>query len=233
MHALVVADGDVAEAGALDSAWPGWSDGVSLVVAADGGLRNAHRLGLAPDILVGDLDSLDPGAVAAAERAGTPVLRSPVDKDETDTELALLEAIRRGATRITVLGALGGSRVDHELANVWLLAHPGLEGATVLLLDARSRVSLARAPGPTGQPVVVDLPGPVGSLVSLFPVGGDADGITTRGLRYPLHGESLRTGPARGQSNVRTASDAGLTLARGRLLVVETASAVTGLSSGS
>ena len=64
------------------------------------------------------------------------MLRAAPDKDESDMELAVLEAVRRGATRITVLGALGGPRVDHALANVWLLAHPGLAGVEVTLLDA-------------------------------------------------------------------------------------------------
>jgi thiamine pyrophosphokinase len=222
-HVLVVADGDVGERAALDRAWPGWSTGIAAVIAADGGLVRARALGMTPDVLIGDLDSLAPAEVEAAEAAGIRVLRANVDKDESDTELALLEAIRRGATRVTVLGAFGGPRLDHALANVWLLAHSALAGTDVTLLDARWRARLVSAPGPDGAPVERPLPGPVGGLVSLLPQGGDASGITTRGLRYPLRGEPLLVGPARGLSNVRTAPDASVTVGAGRLLVVETA----------
>src|SRR4051812_7298527 len=222
-HVLVVADGDVPESGAeLEAAWPGWSEGVVAVVAADGGLTRATHLGLAPDVLVGDLDSIAADELAAAVAAGIEVMRARVDKDESDTELALLEAVRRGATRITVLGAFGGPRLDHALANVRLLAHPALAGMEVTLLDARWRARLVTAPGPGGAPVERRLPGPIGALVSLLPHDGDARGITTRGLRYPLDDEPLLVGPARGLSNVRTTPDASVTLREGRLLVIET-----------
>lgn len=191
-----------------------------MIIAADSGWSGAQALGLQPGLLVGDLDSLDPEAVAAAA-ASVPVLRHRADKDESDTELALLEAVRRGATRVTVLGALGGPRLDHALANVWLLAHPALAGTRVVLLDAQVRVTLLSAPDGMGDPVTHALPGPSGAPVSLLPLGGDAEGITTRGLRYPLADEPLRTGPARGLSNVRLAADAAVTLRRGSLLIVE------------
>jgi thiamine pyrophosphokinase len=231
-HAIVVADGDVPPRAVLDAAWPGWDVGSSEVLAADGGFARALALGLEPALLVGDMDSLAPGLLAAAETAGTAVLPASTDKDESDTELAVLEAVRRGAASVTVLGALGGPRVDHALANVWLLAHPGLNGVDVTLLDARSRVVLVSAPGPDEAPVRRRLPGPIGAIVSLLPLGGDASGITTDGLRYPLHDEPLVIGPARGLSNVREAPDAAVTVRRGRLLVVESASTTGRLSSG-
>jgi thiamine pyrophosphokinase len=217
---------------ALDRAWPGWDAGVAAVIAADGGLVRARAADLRVDVLVGDLDSLAPELAAAAEAEGLDILRARVDKDESDAELALLEAVRRGATRVTVLGAFGGPRLDHALANLWLLAHPGLAGIDVVLLDAGSRATLVTAPSASGAPVQRPLPGPVGATVSLLPLGGDVAGITTAGLRYPLRDEALRTGPARGLSNVRVAADAALTVRDGRLLVVETAFPATGLDSG-
>ncbi len=222
-HALVVADGDVPVRVALDAAWPGWDAGVADIVAADGGLARARELGLRPDVLVGDLDSLDPVLLAAAEAGGVPVRRARHDKDESDTELALLEAVARGATRVTVLGAFGGPRLDHALANVWLLAHPALATADIVLLDAGSRVLLIRAPGPDGGAVTRALPGPDGATITLLPFGGDVAGITTLGLAYPLRDELLTVGPARGLSNIRTSADAAVTVRAGRLLVIETA----------
>ena len=230
-HALVVADGDVPARAVLDAAWPGWDAGVVDVVAADGGLARARALGLRPDVLVGDLDSLAPALLAAAEADGIPIRRARADKDESDTELALLEAIARGATRVTVLGAFGGPRLDHALANLWLLAHPALAATAVVLLDAGSRVLLVQAPGPDGGPVTRALPGPGGATITLLPFGGDVAGITTRGLAYPLRDEPLTIGPSRGLSNVRESADAAVTVRSGRLLVVETALAPARLSS--
>jgi len=214
-HALVLADGTVEPAADLDAAWPGWSDGIDLVVAADGGARHATALGLRIDRWVGDGDSIAADDLERLADEGVRIERAPVDKDETDAELALLAAIEADPRRITILGALGGSRLDHELGNIWLLAHPALDGRDVRLLGAGSRIRLA-------GPGRVDLAGRVGDLVSLLPFGGDVLGIATDGLRYPLRDEPLRIGPSRGLSNVREAAEAGLTVGSGRLLVVET-----------
>jgi thiamine pyrophosphokinase len=214
-HALVLADGRVDPPDALERSWPGWSDGIELVVAADGGARQAALLGRRIDRWVGDGDSIDPDELDRLAAAGVRIDRAPVDKDETDTELAVLAALAADPGRITILGALGGARLDHELGNVWLLAHPDLAGRDAVLLDARTRIRLA-GPGP------VDLGGAVGDLVSLLPFDGDAHDVTTHGLRYPLAGEPLRAGPSRGLSNVRDDPKARLLIGSGRLLVVET-----------
>jgi thiamine pyrophosphokinase len=135
----------------------------------------------------------------------------------------VLAALARRASAITIVGALGGDRLDHALANIALLAHPALRGTPCVLLDARARVRLLEAPGPDERPIDVPLPGPVGTTVSLLPFDAAVAGVTTRGLAYPLADEPLPLGPARGVSNVRTDPDAGLTLRAGRLLVVESA----------
>ena len=222
-HVLVVADGDVPSRAALDAAWPGWDEAIVGVIAADGGLARVRAIGMEPTLLVGDLDSLDPTLIAAAEASSLPIRRSAAAKDESDAELAMLAAVSEGATRVTVLGAFGGSRLDHALANVWLLAHPALHGIEVALLDARTRASLLSAPGPGGAPVRRSLPGRPGAIVTLLPFGGDVSGVTTEDLRYPLRDEPLLAGPARGLSNVREGTDAAVTVRRGRLLVIEIA----------
>jgi thiamine pyrophosphokinase len=215
-RALVLADGEPATRRGLDAAWPGWSDGPSIVVAADGGARLAGELGLSIDLWVGDGDSLGPAELDELRAAGVPVELHPADKDESDTELAVLASVARGATDVTILGGLGGSRIDHALANVALLAHPSLARCAARILDDRSRVSLVTGPGRA------ELHGRAGDLVSLLPLGGDVDGVTTAGLRFPLANERLTAGPARGLSNVRLEPVARVSVARGRLLVVET-----------
>ncbi len=219
-RALVVADGDVPDRAALDRAWPGWAD-VDVVIAADGGAVRAERLGLTIDLVIGDRDSLSDADLARMEARGIPVRRLPAAKDESDTEIAVLAALAKGAGRVTIVGSLGGPRFDHTLANVGLLALPAL-GGNGELIDDRTRITLLEAPGPEGRPVRRSLSGPIGELVSLLPVLGDVDGVTTEGLEYPLRDEPLSAGPARGLSNVRIAPDAAVTLRRGRLLIIET-----------
>jgi thiamine pyrophosphokinase len=214
--AIVLADGDAPDRATLDASWPGWADGVTLVVAADGGARHAGRLGLRIDRWVGDGDSIARGDLEALRAAGVPVDLVPAAKEETDTELALRTAVAEGAERVTILGATGGERFDHALANVALLAHPALGARPAALLDAGSRVRLVRGPG------ALDLVGRVGDLVSLIPMGDDAAGVRTHALEYPLDGETLPLGVARGVSNVRLRERASVSLERGAILVVET-----------
>ncbi|MFH1084717.1 MAG: thiamine diphosphokinase, partial [Chloroflexota bacterium] len=170
-------------------------------------------MGHAPHLLVGDLDSISPAALQALAAAGCQVVRHRPDKEETDAELALLAARARGATHITLLGATGG-RIDHELANVQLLAMPQLQGIHVAIYDGLSWLWLAEG--------LAEIRGAVGDLVSLIPWGGDVEDIVTEGLRYPLRHEALALGPARGVSNLLTQPLARVTWARGRLLIVHT-----------
>jgi thiamine pyrophosphokinase len=220
MVALILADGDVPPRSDLDLAWPGWADGIEFIVAADGGARHAAALGVAIDLWVGDGDSIAEDALAALEAAGVPLQRSPRHKDESDTELAITAALLLGHESVLILGALGG-RVDHALANIGLLAMPELAGKDATILDGRSRTVLIRAAGSDGAPVERLLPGRPGDLVSLLPVGPGVEGVTTRGLAFPLVDEPLPAGRTRGLSNVRLSSDAAVIVRRGLLLVVE------------
>lgn len=219
LHAVLVGDGDVPSRAALDEAWPAWDEGAGLVVAADGGAIKALAAGRRPDLVVGDADSLGSAGLAAIRAAGIPVALVDAAKDESDLEIAVLAAVARGATRLTLLGALGGSRFDHSLANTGLLAHPALGGRQVVLLDATTRVRLIDA---SSADAAADLSGRPGDLVSLLPFGADAHGVTTDGLLYTLRDEPLHVGPARGLSNVRTGPLARVSLRSGRLLVIET-----------
>jgi thiamine pyrophosphokinase len=207
----------------LDRAWPRWSHGLDFVVAADGGVRHGDALGLRINVWVGDGDSVDPADLAALDAAGTEVRRVPTEKDQTDTELAVGRAIDIGVKRLVILGALGGSRLDHGLANVGLLWSPRLYGVEAVLYDDRAtRISLIAAPDIAGLPVERSFTGRVGDLVTLLPIGGPARRVTTANLRYPLAGEDLEAGRTRGVSNVRTAVVARVGLESGRLLVIET-----------
>jgi thiamine pyrophosphokinase len=222
MQVIVLADGAVGPRAAIDAAWPGWLEPGARVIAADGGARHAGPLGLQIDRWVGDGDSLGAAGIRDLEATGVPIELSRPDKDESDTELAVLAARAMGATQLTVLGALGGPRVDHALANLGLLSMPELEPLGVRLVAVDARVRRLLAPAVDGGPARLDLAGRVGDLVSLLPVGADAEGVTTHGLAYRLEDEPLLAGRTRGLSNIRELAEAAVVLRRGQLLVIET-----------
>jgi thiamine pyrophosphokinase len=227
-RALVVANGDVPPRARLDLNWPGWDEGVALVVAADGGARQAARLGLRPDVVVGDADSIEPAVLEGLEAAGARVRLLPTAKDASDTELAVAEARAAGAKAVTIVGALGGLRFDHALANVLLATGHRYAELELTLLDGTTRIRCLRA-NAGGGPGELVLTGRAGDLVSLFPVG-TAVGVTTQGLQYPLSGEALPAGTSRGLSNVRLAATAWVRLDEGTLLIVETTDLGSGTS---
>jgi thiamine pyrophosphokinase len=187
----------------------------AYVVAADSGVHLADGLGLHVDCVVGDMDSADPAAVDAAERAGATIERHPAEKDATDLELALLAAQRHGVDRVVIVGGAGG-RLDHFLANVALLASPRFVELGIEARFGDARVRVARGGGPP-----VEIEGSPGDLVTLLPAGGSARGVTTKGLQYPLHGDDLPLGTSRGVSNVIVDAPASVALDDGTLLVVQ------------
>ncbi len=221
MVALILADGDAPTRARLDEVWPGWDGGIDLVIAADGGARHAETLGVTIDRWVGDGDSIGDEDLAALAARGIPIERSRPDKDESDTELAIRAALARDRSGVVIVGALGGPRFDHSLANIGLLAMPELAGRTATILDGSSRIRLIQAPGPDGLPVHCQLDGRPGDHVSLLPMGGPAEGVTTNGLVYPLATEPLLPGAARGLSNVRADARASVSVEQGQLLVIE------------
>src|SRR5581483_3457101 len=183
-----------------------------FVIAADSGLDHAHSLGIHTDLLVGDLDSVDPDLLRAARDDGTQVEHHPVAKDATDLELALEAARARGAHRVTVVGGTGG-RLDHLLANALLLAAPRFADLAIDALLPPARLTVVRG--------ARTLTGRVGERCTLLPAGGPADGVTTSGLRYPLRGEPPSPGTTRGVSNVFVEPTATVAVRAGVLLAVQ------------
>ena len=193
-----------------------WLNEADLVVAADSGAAWLATIGRRPDAVVGDLDSVDPELVRGLEADGVVVERHPIDKDSSDCELALAYVLRQGADRVVLLGAIGGDRLDHELANLLLLGGPPSPDRELRIVRGSTCL---RALYP-GKPLTIEAR--PGSLVSLLPIGGDADGVETSGLRYPLRDEPLPMGSTRGLSNVVVAEPASVQLRAGTLLVIET-----------
>jgi thiamine pyrophosphokinase len=190
-----------------------------VVIAADGGSTLAARLGLTPDLVIGDLDSSDPALLLQLEAQGIRFERFRHEtKVETDTELAALAALAWQPDTVIVLGGVGG-RLDHSLANLLLLSHPQLAGHDVRVVDGRQAALLAK-PGRWNA-----LPAAEGDTVSLLPVGGDVEGVGTKDLLYPLHDETLLVGRGRGVSNEVTGPGPSVYYRSGLLLAVVVGSA--------
>ncbi len=204
MRAAIVANGNLRGDNRLQHLW-GAAD---LRIAADGGARNArHQLGLPPQVVVGDLDSLDPHTRAWLGDFRVEFVEHPAAKDETDLELALMLARERGADAITLLGALGG-RIDQSAANILLLSRmPGVVAA-----DRAGDMWAA-----TGSATIEGVPGDTVSLIPLSPL---VEGIVTSELEYPLRDESLAFGTTRGISNRMLGARAEVHWKDGLLLVV-------------
>lgn len=188
----------------------------ALLICADGGGETALAWNLTPDLLVGDMDSISPASLETLTHTpGVEVRVVPVEKDETDLELALLTALERGAKEITILGGLGG-RLDHTLGNIYLLAADQLvrAGAKARLLDEDEEVLVLHGSES------LTLAGKPGDLLSLIPLTPVARGVRTTNLYYPLKSEPLYIGPTRGISNVFTGETATVAFEEGLLLVI-------------
>ncbi len=210
-RAWIFANGELANPEALR----GLIDPGDFLVAADGGLHHMRRLGLLPGLVIGDLDSLERAEIAQLETERVPVERHPVHKDETDLELTVEAVLRAGYTQIFIVGALGG-RLDMTLANIFLLALPGLAGVDARLEDGVEEVFLIRPVPGEGRTIL----GQPGDGVSLLPWGGPARGIRTGGLYYPLRGETLYPERTRGVSNVMVDPQAQVSLEEGLLICI-------------
>lgn len=209
MHGVIFAGGTLRQGSAVRQAL----STADVIMAADSGALTALRHGYVPAIIVGDFDSLSLPLQELEDR-GCELIRAPVEKNETDCELAIQVALERGADTITLLGAIGGARFDHTLANIFLLV--GFPTVPIRIVDGAMTCWLLQGPGKTS------LDGQIGDLVSLFPIAGDAHGIKTHHLYYPLLDEALYVGKARGASNALTQPHAEIELAQGMLLIVHT-----------
>ena len=184
-----------------------------LLIAADSGAIPLLAMEIRPHAVIGDMDSIGEDALRRLRAEGVEVQEHPAQKDFTDTHLALLEALRQGADDIALIGAMGGNRPDHGIANLLLLANDAFAGVRLRLVEGRSVAHVVRA--------ALELEGRPGSYVSLIPLTGAVTGIETEGLRYPLGGSTLRRGESRGVSNELIAPRARVAVGSGVLLVVQ------------
>lgn len=189
------------------------------LIAADGGLYHLRALGLEPNLVIGDLDSLLPDDLASLKaRAAQGLLHleeHPPQKNETDLELAVLAALKSGFRQVVILAALGG-RLDMTLANIFMLAMSELAERDIRLEDGFEEVLLIRP----GAGCVIE--GQAGDRVSLLPLTGPARGVRTEGLYYPLNSETLLFERTRGISNEMIDTKARISIEEGQLVCIHT-----------
>lgn len=202
--------------GAGECCWQGWAPREGdLIIAADAGQRALARLGVEPDVLIGDFDSLAasadaPDALGSVDAAGE-VVRLPVEKDDTDTAAAIRLGLARGLREFRLYGGAGG-RIDHTIANIQLLAYLSRRGARGVMCE-QSRMLCAITGGEMRF-----LPQSRGML-SAFALGGIARGVTLEGLKYPLRDGALEADFPLGVSNEFLGCPARVTVREGTLLL--------------
>lgn len=205
--------------------------GEIVTAAADAGLEVLDRIGMAPDILLGDFDTVKERVLGKyLTRPDIQVERHDPVKDASDMELTVKTLYRQGIRKAVVLGALGG-RADHTLANIRLTYYAVLRGMELLILDPQNRIRCLKAYPDRETVFTLRKDAQYGKYVSVFPAGGSIAPLTMEGFRYPLAGYTLDWlgEPSRTVSNEITEEEAVIRF-RGTedagLIVMETGDAV-------
>lgn len=213
-----------------------------VVVCADGGARYLKRIGIAPNVLIGDMDSIGDNEnlyftditttisseSKSLEQNQTIVIKYPRQKDASDTELAVLWAVDQGAEYITLTGVTG-TRMDHTLSNIFLLKKIGERGVRCKIVDNHNEIFLLSNDLTENHPAdkgassdcSISIDGKIGDLLSIIPVTQEVEGVTLRGLEYPLNNAVLTFGSSRGVSNVFNQTTAYISIKSGMVLITK------------
>lgn len=184
-----------------------------LIIAVDGGANHLYRLGIMPNYILGDLDSIEDDIREYYEASDVVFKKFPTKKDETDAELAVWLVEEVGLLGIDIYAALGG-RIDHELANIQLLYYILGRGMYPRIISEHEEIYILKNDEMT-------LKGNIGDIVSILPIRGDARGITLVNMEYSVEELDLKYSVTRGISNVMVAQDAYINVRDGCLLVIK------------
>lgn len=187
------------------------------LIAADGGANHLMKMGILPEVLIGDLDSVDEDTLFELTSAEIKIEQYSEDKDETDIELALHYAVELHPSAILIVGALGG-RLDQTITNLSILTDPMLPKIDIRLDDGVEEAFFCRASAGNGEQVQVQ--GRSGDTVSLIPWQAQVEGLLTEGLQWSLYGETLYPDKSRGVSNRMLGESASVKIEKGLLLIV-------------
>ena len=186
----------------------------SMIIAADNGLAAADRCDLKLDFIVGDFDSVPIEILTKYRGKSTPIETYPVEKDKTDTQIAIELALKHEPSHLDIVGATG-TRLDHVMANIHLLMLPLKQGISAALLDAKNKIYLIQ------ENFSMNKGRQYGDYVSLLPFTEQVTGLTLKGFKYPLDHITLAAGDSLGISNELKEETARIELSEGILLVIE------------
>jgi thiamine pyrophosphokinase len=186
-----------------------------FIIAADGGTRHVLALGRVPNVIIGDLDSLNVEPFdrlrAGSSTLNAEIIRFPADKNETDLELAIAHALNLHPEQVLIIAALGG-RLDQTLGNITLISDLRPSTFGLRLDDGIEEVFFCHDQ--------CEIHGAVGDLVSLIPWQGEVTGVATENLKWALRSETLFPNKTRGISNEMLGDTATVQIQSGSLLVV-------------
>lgn len=183
------------------------------VICVDGGARYATMLGLVPHTIIGDMDSIHQDDLDRLSSQGTVIIKHPAEKDDTDTALALQEAMAGKPDEIIIFGA-AGTRLDHTLANIHLLRTAAEREIPARIVNEHNEIKLVTP----NHPVIIE--GVPGDLFSLLPLTTEVKGVQVKGARWPLENAVFEIGNPYGISNRLALEKAEISISSGLLLLI-------------
>ncbi|MDD2481705.1 MAG: thiamine diphosphokinase [Lutispora sp.] len=181
------------------------------IICADGGTRHAYKMGLHPDLILGDFDSSDNEYLEHYKNLGIKMERYPKDKDKTDSHLCILKALDF-SYEIILIGATG-SRLDHTMANISLLKLGLDKGVDIYIADSQNEIYLINKS--------ITIKGKPGELFSLLPISQSVEGICVYGAKYELNEAVMEIGDPYGTSNLFKKENVNIKIRSGYLLVIK------------
>lgn len=208
MKALIVSNGSINDY----SYYTKYFENADLILCVDGAASHMMSFDIKPDILLGDFDSITNTDYEYFSDNGVEILRFPKEKDMSDTELAIQIALDRGCTAFVLIGSLG-TRADHSMSNIFLLKQLLDSGASGIIVDEHNEITLIKDK--------INIAREENLRVSLLPITGSIEGVTTKGLYYPLCDATLEMGSTWGISNEFTLDEAEVSIKNGLMLVIK------------
>lgn len=204
MKALIVSNGDLKDIDLTEYYYD-----ADMVICADGGARHLYSENLMPDIIIGDLDSINHNTLKDFQKQGVKFIRHPIKKNKSDTELALDYAIENGANDIVFLGVTG-CRLDHSMANILILYRLANQNINASIIDSHNEVFITKN--------MLKIDNKPGHFVSIIPLTDSK--ITLKGFEYDTHSMDFRFGTTLGISNEVKDKVASIKVESGTCLVI-------------
>ena len=182
------------------------------IICADGGANHLYNMGIIPNYIIGDLDSIDKDVINYYKKQNVLFEKFPSKKNETDSELCILLAKKLGAEKIDLFATLGG-RIDHTLANINLLYYIREQKIVPRIISEKEDIYIAINES-------IQIKGKKEDIISIIPIKGDVKGITLENLEYPLNDYNMKYFTPLGISNIMLSDECSVTVKEGSVLII-------------